>query len=97
MSVFIIVQFSIHDSEKFERYAVASRDTIRHFQGSVVARGVAEEIHGKAPHKLGAVLEFPDRQTALAWYNSDAYQGLIQERDESASTVFLLYEGFDDE
>lgn len=97
MSVFMVVQFSIFNPEKFERYAVASRETIRQFRGSVIARGVAEEIHGKATYKTGAVLEFPDRQTALSWYQSDAYQALVPERDEAASSVFLLYDAFGDD
>ena len=94
MSVFIVVQFTIHDSEKFETYAVKSRETIEQFGGRVVARGTAEEIHGTASHPFGAILEFKEKKTALEWYWSDAYQALIPIREESASTGFFLYEGF---
>ena len=81
------------DSETFAPYDVPSRATLDQFGGRVVARGTAEEIHGTASHPLGAILEFKDKKTALAWYRSDAYQALVPIREESASAAFLLYEG----
>ena len=94
MPVLLVVQFSILDPNKFQQYAEASRETIRRFKGRVVARGAVEELHGEAPHTMGAVVEFPDRATALNWFQSDEYQVLSPTRDEASEATFLLYPGF---
>ena len=94
MSVYIVVQFSVHAPEQFEEYAVASRSTIAQYNGRVVARGKVEEIRGSAPHPLGAILEFPDREAAVGWYHSKEYQALVPDRDAAAETTFVLYNGF---
>ena len=64
MAAYFVVQFTIEDPQKFQTYAVESRETIRQFGGRLIARGQAGEVHGDAPHPWGAVLEFADRETA---------------------------------
>ena len=94
MSAYFVVQFTIRDADKFEIYAVKSRETIKEFGGEVIARGAAELMHGESEFELGAILRFSDRDTALRWYQSEGYQALVPGRDRSADTRFLLYESF---
>lgn len=94
MSVFIVVQGTIKDKIKFEQYAIASRETIQDHKGCVVARGVAKEIHGHLKHPWGAIIEFPNRVSALSWYQSEAYQSLMSLREEASDSSFALYDGF---
>ena len=97
MAAYFVVQFTIHDPELFEGYAIKSRETIREFGGEVIARGAAELLHGESEFGLGAVLRFPDRDAALQWYRSNGYQSLVPIRDRAASTRFELYDGYSGE
>ncbi len=48
MSAYFVVQFTIHDPELFEGYAIKSREIIRNFGGEVIARGTAELLQGES-------------------------------------------------
>jgi uncharacterized protein (DUF1330 family) len=39
------------------------------------------------------IVEFPDRESAEAWYESEVYRPLRELRQRSASTVILLAAG----
>ena len=44
-----------------------------------------------------AIFEFPDRDSALAWYNSDEYQSIKPNRtNNTANTYFAIVDGVDD-
>ena len=44
-----------------------------------------------------AIFEFPDRESALAWYNSDEYQSIKPNRtNNTANTYFAIVDGVDD-
>jgi len=47
-------------------------------------------LHGEAPHPLKAVIQFPDKESARNWYNSDAYQAIIPLRNEGMHSQFHL-------
>ena len=40
-----------------------------------------------------ATFEFPDVDTADAWYQSEAYQALIPNRDEAAGGTIVILQG----
>ncbi|MEC9272786.1 MAG: DUF1330 domain-containing protein [Chloroflexota bacterium] len=43
------------------------------------------------------MFEFPDRESALAWYNSDEYQSIKPNRTNNiANTYFAIVDGVDD-
>lgn len=56
--------------------------------------GDPEYLEGERPGDL-IVIEFPDRATARAWYESDAYQALVPLRAENSSGTIMLLEGVD--
>jgi len=46
---------------------------------------------------IHAIFEFPDRQSALAWYDSDQYQAILPARtNNTANTYFAIVDGVDD-
>jgi uncharacterized protein (DUF1330 family) len=39
------------------------------------------------------IIEFPDMETAEAWYNSDAYRPLLEMRGSFAESILALVPG----
>ena len=94
MSAFVIFHSTVKDPAKFQAYAQAVPSTLTPFSGEVALRGkVAGVLAGEHGHQTVGVLKFPDQTTAKDWYDSDAYQSLIPNRDEAADMVVVSYDG----
>ncbi len=93
MTAFFIAQVQVKDPEKLSQYASQVGETMAPFGGEAVARGqFREALSGTAsPHHIAAIFRFPDMDTLLAWYNSDAYQALIPIRDAGADITITTY------
>lgn len=59
----------------------------------LVVYGKLEALEGEAPDGV-VLLEFPDRASALAWYNSPAYQAAIPLRQQAAPYRAIMMEGW---
>jgi uncharacterized protein (DUF1330 family) len=93
MSAFLIFHGTIKDAEKFGRYGKAVPPTLKSFGGEIFLRGKAGRVlAGEHDHKIFAMLKFPDLNNAHGWYQSDAYQALIQNRDEAADFTVISFE-----
>jgi len=90
MSAFIIVDMTPRDQDKLQEYAAIAGSTFATYGGSIVAKGPVEALHGGAPYMVKAVIEFPDRDSASAWYNSPEYQALIETRNAGMDSQFHL-------
>lgn len=92
MTALIIFHSTVSNPEKFADYARAVPDTLKPFDGNVLARGKTEEIlTGEHYHSAIGILQFPELETAHAWYNSVAYQSLIPTRDAAATVTVVSY------
>ena len=40
------------------------------------------------------IIEFPNREAAESWYNSDAYQKIIHHRQNNAISYVIVADGF---
>ena len=92
-SAFVIINVTVRNSEKFQKYVSQVPATMTPFGGVPLTQGkFASVVSGDHPtHQIGAVATFPDVQSVDAWYNSDAYQALIPLRDEGANVVIVKY------
>jgi uncharacterized protein (DUF1330 family) len=91
MTAHIIVSFTPNDAAKLKQYSEAAGATVKAHSGVFLARGAFELLAGESDHTVHAVIEFPSREAAQAWYNSDEYQALITLRNEGmAAAVFAL-------
>ena len=52
-----------------------------------------EILHGDPVATSGAIVGFPDHETALSWYNSPEYQQLIEVRSVAMDARFSLLDG----
>ena len=63
---------------------------IRQFGGKVLVLGPWKLLFGEAAYRNGIIIRFPDKDAALAWYNSPAYQALLEIRDVGLASRFRL-------
>ena len=96
MSAFILLQVDVKDENKLKIYTDAAPATVKAYNGSLVFRGkVSEIVSGDPGYTFAVVLKFPDAQSANDWYESDAYQNLIENRDKAANVIATRYDEVD--
>ena len=96
MTVYMIAQSTIVDAAALGAYAQQAVPTIMEAGGSVI---VFEEnptnVEGHISDQRTVVLEWPDRETAMAWYNSPAYQAIVGQRLAAAPGTMILVDKFE--
>jgi len=65
-------------------------ETLIPYGGIFIAKGPIETLHGESVFKMKVVIQFPNRNDAINWYNSDAYQNIISTRDQGMHSQFHL-------
>jgi uncharacterized protein (DUF1330 family) len=96
MSAYIIVETDISDPEQYEQYKAASPGAIAAGGGRFLVRGgeLAVLEGDWSPSRL-VVLEFPDLETAKAFYESDEYQEAKALRAGAARLKMVAVQGVD--
>ena len=91
MKALCIVYSNVDDWESFDRYRSRVMPTLEPFGARFLVRGGAfTVVEGEMPFERVAVLEFPSRGAAEAWYQSDAYQAVLPLRLAAARCQFLI-------
>ena len=62
-------------------------------EAEVLANSNWEILDGDPMLSSGAIVRFPDHETALRWYNSPEYQQLIEVRGVAMDVRFSLLDG----
>jgi uncharacterized protein (DUF1330 family) len=70
--------------------AAADELFYKEFGGEVLAFGPWEVLFGEGAYHNGMIVRFPDKDTALAWYNSPTYQALLDIRNAALDCRFRL-------
>ena len=96
MAAYVIYQGEVTDPDRYEQYKVAAAASIAAAGGRYVVRGgEVEVLEGGAPSGRTVVLEFPDRQSALAWYNGEQYSAARQLRRGAATARMYVVDGWE--
>ena len=91
MAAYMLVEVSIHSPLLYEKYKEKTPAILQAFEGKFVLRCMpVEALEGTWDHDRLVLLEFPNREKALAWYHSAAYQEAKQIRDKASTARFLL-------
>ena len=94
MKAYCIVYEIVDDPETFDEYRRQVMPTIEAYEGRFIVRGGAfTALEGEMPYQRIAVLEFPSRAAAEAWYQSPDYQRILPLRSQSARCQFILVDG----
>ena len=82
------------DESVFAAYGPLAAASVAKFGGRYLAKGAdIGLLEGEGPPLAMAVLEFPSRAQAEAWFASDDYQAAARIRRGGANNRFLVIEG----
>ena len=90
MSAYVIVELTVKDPAAMARYSAAAGPIVEQFGGEFVVRGTWDILTGEPAVLSGAIIRFPDHDTALTWYNSHDYQATIANRSIGMDCRFRL-------
>jgi uncharacterized protein (DUF1330 family) len=94
MSAYVIAEFTVKDPDVYrEKYASNAGKTAKEYGAEALANSIWEILDGDPMLSSGAIMRFPDRETALRWYNSPEYQQLIEVRGVAMDVRFSLLDG----
>ena len=94
MSAYLIVEFTVKDPDVYrEKYAANAGKTAKGYGAEALANSNWELLYGDGSLTSGALMRFPDRESALSWYNSPDYQQLIEVRGAAMDVRFSLLDG----
>lgn len=88
-----IVRVSVRDQERYPDYLAAARPAFEKFGARFVVRGGAFETMEGSARDRNVVVEFADRDTAIACYRSPEYQVAKAVRQKYADTDFIIIDG----
>ncbi len=96
MPAYIIVNARVTDPQRLDEYRAVVGPTFEgHPVTTLVASNEATVLEGEPLGTRVVVLQFPDREAAMRWYESDAYQAVIGLRLASTEGIALLVDGWD--
>lgn len=94
MAAFVLAEIDVLDPESYEPYKALASESVTAFGGTYRVRGgPVEALEGEAPAGRIVVLEFPDIESARAWYHSDGYQAAAAIRQAASSGRMFLVDG----
>jgi uncharacterized protein (DUF1330 family) len=94
MSAYIIATYNITNPEGYEAYTPAVIPTIiSHSVEVMVAEHASTPLEGDAPSST-IVLKFADRDAAMAWYNSEEYQAIVNLRTDNTEGSMVIVDEF---
>jgi len=77
MSAYLIGRITVTDPETYQTYARQTVALAEAYGGRFLVKGGSQTVlEGETPDRH-VIVEFPDRQTALDWYNSAAYRRIL--------------------
>lgn len=91
-----IVRVSVHDERRYPEYLAAAGAAFQKFGARFVVRGGAFETMEGNARERNVVVEFRDRPTALACYQSPEYQNARVIRQKYADADFIIIDGVAD-
>lgn len=80
-------------NEELFAYMETVETTMHRFGGRWISHGRTPEIREGQLNGDVVIIEFPDLETAHAWYESDGYQAAIPLRTRNCHSVVAIAEG----
>ena len=94
MTAFILAEIDVKDPDAYQEYIKQVPALVEKHGGVYRARGGQHTIlEGNWNPSRIVLLEFPDRNSAEAFYNDSDYSGLKQIRHKTTDSNLVLFEG----
>tara|TARA_B100001564_G_scaffold305713_1_gene274852 strand:- start:98 stop:376 length:279 start_codon:yes stop_codon:yes gene_type:complete len=91
----MLVDVDIHNIEEYKKYLEKVKPMVEKFGGKYLIKGGkidAKETDLWKPKRI-VLVKFPNKSSALKWYNSEEYRALKNLRLNNASSNILFIEG----
>ena len=94
MAAYVMAQLNVHDADGFQRYREKVTAIIERYGGKYLVRGGdITQLEETGPAARVVIIEFPDRASALAWYQSPDYQAILPLRLNAATGPAAIIDG----
>ena len=94
MPAYVVVEISIKDPARYERYKTLTPQSIAKYGGRFLLRGGSSEaLEGAWKPERFVILEFESADVARQWWRSPEYAEAKALRQSCAETKMLLVEG----
>ena len=94
MAAYIIARITINDRHRYARYEAGFMEIFAAHAGKLLAVDENPEVlEGQWRCTRTVLAEFPDKESALAWYRSDDYQTLAEHRFAASEGEIALIQG----
>jgi len=94
VTVYALAQISIHDRERYDRYAAGFPAVLRLYGGRLLAADEAPEVvQGSWPYDKVILMAFDNRDSYQRWASSLEYQEISKDRLASIDGVVVVVEG----
>ena len=88
-----IVRVSVRNEQGYPEYLAAAGPAFQKFGAKFIVRGGKFETMEGSARERNVVVEFKDRATAFACYQSPEYQGARTIRQKYADADFIIIDG----
>lgn len=88
-----MVRVSVRDEQRYPEYLAAAGPAFQKFGAKFIVRGGKFETMEGSARDRNVVVEFRDRATAFACYQSPEYQGAKTIRQKYADADFIIIDG----
>lgn len=97
LSAYVLCTMTVHDAETYRRYTELTPATLARYGGKFLTRGdEVATLEGEPEFEERMVLlEFPDRESAEAWYADADYQKASEFRRMASKGRMMLQVGRD--
>ncbi|WP_297772167.1 DUF1330 domain-containing protein [uncultured Roseovarius sp.] len=93
MSAYIIGRITVTSPEDYQAYASQTVALAERFGGRFLVKGGSQDVlEGNCPERH-VIIEFPSREAALEWYNSDAYRRILPIALSSSERDIVVVDG----
>ena len=94
MPAYLISDVTVKNRESYEAYRTRAAPSISQYGGRYLARGGAvEPLEGDWTPRIIIIAEFPNLDSARAWYRSPEYAEALAFRDAGLSRNLILIDG----
>ena len=94
MPAYAIVRATITDAERFKDYAARTPALLKKYGAKFLARGGdVVTMEGEEEGRRIVLIEYPSKEKALEFYNSNEYAELLIIMKESGTRDFILVDG----
>ena len=97
MTVYILSRLTITDRTEYAKYEDKFEDIFSNFDGKLLS--VDEEplvIAGEWEATRSVLIEFPSKESAFAWMQSDDYQAISKHRNAGSTLSSIMVKALED-